>query len=260
MASTCYFGAMICRLLAINRTNAPMPGAMSRRSRLQHGMTLIEVSIALSILALTLGGVLAALIQSRRLTEGSVAQNSALTIVQGYVEQMKNMELKDIVNATSDPASGGTANLSSSFSIPTRYKEPPTSGSDDGQDPLQTTTGTPPNLSTFTPGVTPSGVVDNLKDFADNSGTQGSSEAWSTAWPNAQNYPTPSSLVQTSTAYPGDLHLNMWVWVQDLSGTTSNAATVYGITVIYTYQVLDGARLKYIMGEVRSIRSAVPTY
>jgi len=223
-------------------------------------MTLIEVAIALSILALTLGGVLAALVQSRRLTEGSVAQNSALTIVQGYVEQMKNMELMQIVNATSDPASGGVANLSGSFSIPTRYKEPPTSGSDNGQDPLQTTTGTPPALSTLTPGVTPTGVVDNLKDFPDNSGTQGATLAWSTLWPHAQNYPTPSSLVLTSTAYPGDLHLNMWVWVQDLSGTSANAATVYGITVIYTYQVLDGARTRYVMGEIRTVRSAVPTY
>jgi hypothetical protein len=223
-------------------------------------MTLIEVVIALSILALTLGGVLAALIQSRRLTEGSIAQNSALTIVQGYVEQMKNMELMQIVNATSDPASGGTANLTSSFSIPTRYKEPPTSGSDDGQDPLQTTTGTPPDLSTFTPGVTPSGVVDNLKDFSDGSGNQGAAVSWSSLWPGAQNYPTPSSLVQTSTAYPGDLHLNMWVWIQDLSGTSTNATTVYGITVIYTYQVLDGARTRYVMGEIRTIRSAVPTY
>ncbi len=224
------------------------------------GMTLLEVAIALSILALSLGGILAALVQSRRLTEGSVSQNTALTIVQGYVEQMKNMELKDIVNAATDPASGGTPNLGTSFSILTRYKEPPSSGADDGLDPLQTSTGTPPALSTLTPGVTPSGVVDNLKDFPDNSGLQGAATAWSTTWSGAQNYPTPSSLVQTSTAYPGDLHLNMWVWVQDLSGTTSNAAEVYGITVIYTWQYKDGAKIRYLMGAVRSVRSAVPSF
>jgi hypothetical protein len=220
-------------------------------------MTLVEVAIALSILALSLGGILAALIQSRRLTEGSVSQNSALTIVQGYVEQMKNMELMQIVNSTTDPASGGIASLGSSFSIPTRYKEPPATGSDDGLDPLNTSTGAPPSLSSITPGVTPSGVVDNLKDFSDNSGLQGAATAWSTIWPGAKNYPTPSSLVQTSTAYPGDLHLNMWVWVQDLSG--GNAANVYGITVIYTWQFTDGAKVRYLTGTVRSIRSAVPT-
>jgi type II secretory pathway pseudopilin PulG len=235
---------------------------LSRRASARKiaALTLVEVVIALLILALALGGVLAALVQSRRLTEGSVSQNSALTVVQRYVEQMKNMELKKIVNSATDPASGGTPNLGSSFTINTRYKEPPSSGADDGLDPLQTSTGTPPDLSTLTPGVTPSGVVDNLKDFPDNSGTQGAATAWSTIWPGARNYPTPSSLVQTSTAYPGDLHLNMWVWVKDLSGTTSNAAEVYGITVIYTWQYKDGAKVRYLMGTVRSIRSAVPSF
>lgn len=231
------------------------------------GMTLVEVVIALSILALSLGGILAALIQSRRLTEGSVAQNSALTIVQGYVEQMKNMELMQIVNSATDPASGGIPSLGSSFNIPTRFKEPPTTGSDNGLDTLNTSTGAPPSLSLLKPGVTPSvnpapgggTIVDNLKDFSDNSGLQGTATAWSTIWPHAQNFPTPSSLVQTSTAYPGDLHLNMWVWVQDLSGTTPNATAVYGITLIYTWQFTDGNKIRYLTGTVRSIRSAVPT-
>jgi hypothetical protein len=223
-------------------------------------MTLVEVALALTILALALGGVLAALIQSRRLTEGSVSQNSALTIVQGYMEQMKNMELKDIVNAAKDPASGGVPNLGSSFTIPTRYKEPPTTGADDGKDPLLTTPGTPPSLSSLTPGVTPNGVVDNLKDFSDNSGTRGGAATWAATWPGAQNYPTIDANVQTSAPYPGDLHLNMWVWVQDLSGTTANAAQVYGITVIYTWQYVDGKKIRYVMGTVRSIRSAVPSF
>lgn len=236
------------------------PAILPPPARRASGMTLVEVALAMSILALSLGGILAALIQSRRLTEGSVFQNSALTIVQGYVEQMKNMELKDIVNATKDPASGGIPNLSASFTIPTRYKEPPATGSDDGMDPLQTSTGTPPTLSSLTPGVTPSGIVDNLKDFSDNSGLQGTATAWSTTWPGAQNYPTPSSLVQTSTACPGDLHLNMWVWVKDLSGTTSNAAQVYSITLIYTWQFRDGQRIRYVMGTVRTMRSAVPSF
>ncbi|MFA5058481.1 MAG: hypothetical protein WC485_10230, partial [Opitutaceae bacterium] len=161
-------------------------------------MTLIEVAIALSILALSLGGILAALLQSRRLTEGSVSQNSVLTVVQGYVEQMKNMELSQIINADAN----GNAQLSASFTIPTRYKEPPTAGADDGLDTLQTSTGTPPALSTLTPGVTPvgAGIVDNLKNFSDNSGTQGAAVNWATLWPGAQNRPTPDPLVKTSTA------------------------------------------------------------
>jgi hypothetical protein len=200
------------------------------------------------------------LLQSRRLTEGSVIQNSAMTVVQGYVEQIKNMELKDVVNANKDPAAGGVPNLGVSFPIPTRFKEPPTSGTDDGQDPLWTSTGSPPDLSTLTPGVTPDGVVDNLKDFPDVAGATGTALAWATLWPGARNVPTPDPNVKTSTAYPTDLHLNIWVWVQDLTGTTPNAALVYGITIIYTWQYQDGNNTRYIMGTVRTIRSAVPTF
>jgi prepilin-type N-terminal cleavage/methylation domain-containing protein len=235
------------------------PSSSSAR-RGARGLTLIEVVIALSILALSLGGILAALMQSRRLTEGSVIQNSAMTVMQGYVEQIKNMELKDVVHADKDPAAGGVPVLGASFAIPTRFKEPPTSGTDDGLDYLWTTPGSPPALSTLTLGVTPAGVVDNLKDFPDVSGSTGTALAWSTLWPGARNVPTPDPNVKTSTAYPTDLHLNIWVWVQDLTGTTANAAQVYGITTIYTWQFQDGNKTRYIMGTVRSIRSAVPTF
>jgi len=223
-------------------------------------MTLLEIIIALSILCLVLGGVLAALMQSRRLTEGSVIQNSAMTVVQGYMEQIKNMELKDVVNAPKDPAAGGVASLSASFAIPTRFKEPPATGSDDGVDSLWTTPGNPPDPSTLTPGVTPNGIVDNLKDFPDVSGSSGSPLTWSTLWPGALSFPTPSALVQTSTAYATDLHLNIWAWVQDLTATTPNATQVYGFTMIYTWQYQDGNKTKYVMGTIHSIRSAVPTF
>jgi len=216
--------------------------------------------MALSILALSLGGILAALLQSRRLTEGSVIQNSAMTVVQGYVEQIKNMELKDVVNANKDPAAGGVPNLGASFKIPTRFKEPPASGADDGADPLWTTAGAPPDLATLTPGVTPNNVVDNLKDFPDNTGATGTALAWATVWPGARSYPTIDPNVKTSTPYATDLHLNIWVWVQDLTATTPNATLVYGITMIYTWQYQDGSKTRYIMGTVRTIRSAVPTF
>lgn len=236
------------------------PSSPSTARPAARGLTLIEIVIALSILALSLGGILAALIQSRRLTEGSVIQNSAMTVVQGYVEQIKNMELKDVVNAIKDPAAGGVPVLGASFKIPTRFKEPPASGTDDGADPLWTTPGAPPDLATLTPGVTPSGVVDNLKDFPDVSGSTAAALAWATLWPDAHTYPTIDPNVRTSTPYPTDLHLNIWVWVQDLTATTPNATLVYGITLIYTWQYQDGNKTKYIMGTVRTIRSAVPTF
>lgn len=222
-------------------------------------MTLLEVIVALTVLSLSMGGIFAALMQSRRLTEGSVVQASALTIVQGYVEQMKNMELLQLVGGTTD-ANGNLVLTTTSYSIPTRLD-------DTTLDTLQTSTGSPPSLSSLTPGVTPSGIVDNLKNFdiakdtsattetsTDTSSTAATAPvAWSSVWPNAQNYPT-------GTIGKTDLKLNLWVWISDLSASTSLSAKVYGITVIYTWQYKDGSRTRYNIGTVRSIRSSVPTF
>jgi hypothetical protein len=222
----------------------PVPTPFSTRTALRRsrcaGVTLVEAVTSLSILALALTGVLAALMQSRRLTEGSVSQNSALTIVQGFMEQMKNMEMAQLANYDIN----GNAQLASSFSIPTLADQTTPL-------PLQTSTAAIP--TNFTPGVTPSGVADNLYDFPDNSGLQGTPVSWSSIWPGARTYPSTS-------AYPGDLRMNLWVWITDLTGATPNATKVYGITIIYTWQYQDGNRIRYVTGSVRSIRSSVPTF
>ncbi|HTZ19850.1 MAG TPA: hypothetical protein VMC06_03125, partial [Opitutaceae bacterium] len=150
--------------------------------------------------------------------------------------------------------------------------------SDSTTDSIQTSTGAIPALDSVTPGVTPTGIgiVDNLRGFdmaKDPSATTETSTdtqagdvtaqiAWTTAWPGAQTYTTAASNgVVSSTTGATDLHLNLWVWVQDLSGsTTSNAKQVYGITIIYTWQYLDGGRTKYAIGSVSNIRSNVPSF
>jgi len=59
-------------------------------------MSLLEVMSGMAILSMVSLGVLAALLQSRRLTEGSIFQNTAVTAAQGYIEQMKNMEFHEL--------------------------------------------------------------------------------------------------------------------------------------------------------------------
>ncbi len=59
-------------------------------------MSLLEVMIGLATLGIVAVGVLASLMQSRRLTEGSIRQNTAVTAAQGYVEQLKNMEFAEL--------------------------------------------------------------------------------------------------------------------------------------------------------------------
>ena len=235
---------------------------LRRRAR---AMSLAEIIVALFVLSLSISGILAVQMQSRRLTEGSVYQNTALTIVQGYLEQMKNMSLKSLIN----PDVNGNPQLTVSFSIPALF-------SDTTTDSIQTSTGAVPALNTITRGVTTAGIIDNLRGFDmakdPNATTETSTDTtagvataqvpWTTVWPNALNYSTATSngVVSTTTG-KNDLHLNLWVWVQDLSGsTTTNAKQVYGITIIYTWQYLDGGRTRYAISSVRSVRSVVPSF
>ncbi len=244
----------------INKVHPPILRSRAR------GMTLSEVIVALFILSLAILGILGVQMQSRRLTEGSVYQNTALTIVQGYMEQMKNMSINSLLNPT--PGTG-VPRLNVSFFIPALF-------SDTTTDNIWASTGAVPALSSITPGVTPigTGIVDNLRGFdmaKDPSATTETSTdtsattaqvAWTTAWPSAQAYTTATSngVVSTTTG-KNDLHLNLWVWIQDLSGTTTaNAKQTYGITIIYTWQYLDGGRVRYAMASVRSVRSIVPSF
>jgi hypothetical protein len=231
-------------------------------------MTLVEVMFAVGVLTLALGGLLATFMQSRRLTEGSVFQNAALTIVQGYIEQIKNMDIGQMVGGYD--AAGNPQLNTASFSIPVYYDR-------NTPDVLQTSTGTPPTVAKINSGVTPTGgaVKDNLKTFDmakdldatnmtnvdDLSYATTVQVPWSAVWPSAQNYPTDSS-GNTTTVRTGknDLHLNIWIWIKDEAVTAHRSSKIYSITVIYTWAYTDGGRTRYVSDVVRSLRSAVVTH
>lgn len=247
-------------------------------------MTLAEVLIAIFVMALLTLGILSILIQSRRLTEGSIYQQTATTVASGYLEQLRNMDLASLCNYDTN----GNAQLTASYTLPTLYPQPDTS-TEATSDPIATTPGTPPSPSSITPGTTPSGIVDNLKSFdmtksygvanvnavdttggSTNLNSVTAKTTWPAIWPGAQNYPaattgttsTSSSNPTPTTTTPGvnDLHMNVWVWITDLSGTAPNATKVYGITLFYTWQYQDGNRVRYAMNSLRAIRSDVPSF
>lgn len=114
-------------------------------------MTLVEVLIASVVLSLLSLGVLAMIIQSRRLTEGSIVQNSVVTVMQGYIEQVKSMDYSLL--APSLPSAPATP-----ITIPTVLDEVT-------PDPLTLSWGTPPT-SMPAIGSTPTGAVSNTKTIA----------------------------------------------------------------------------------------------
>jgi hypothetical protein len=228
--------------------------------RQTRALTLVEVMFAVGVLTIALGGILATFMQSRRLTEGSVFQNAALTIVQGYMEQIKNMDLAQMVGGAD--GNGNPVLNTGTYSIPVYYDR-------NTPDALQTSTGMPPSITSINSGATPSGIVDNLKTFdmakdlsavdqtATDTLTYASTDqvTWPSVWPGANNYP--ATTVRTGKS---DLHLNVWVWVKDESVAAHRSSKIFSITLIYTWAYTDGGRVRYVTDTVRCLRSAVPTH
>ncbi len=206
----------------------------------------------MSILAMVMVGVLTSLIQTRRTTQANIAHSTAFTIAQGYIEQIKNIPLQTFVNASPSDTQN-TPNLSVSYVLPTLK--------DQSSTVIQLST-TPSSvaastLTGATPGVTPSGVVDNLQSFDMDSQSTSSTVTWTTAWPGANTTLTP---YPSTTPGLTDLRMNFWVKITDLTPSASPMCKCYGILLVYAWQYIDGVKIKYQMDTVSTMRSAVQTF
>lgn len=196
------------------------PGPLLRRRRMTRALTLVEVLIATMVLGMLMLGVLATTIQSRRMTEGSVVQNSANAILQGYIEQMKTMAYDTdlVVSPVTTPPDLA------------HWPSLPCVKADGTADILYLSVGSPPNEKD---NVNPTGGTDNPK-------------------------PVP---IKTPAVNPNDtINFHIYVWVNDLSSSSPNATQTKSITIIYNYVFLDGKNKRTVVGSLRSIRSAVPSF
>ncbi len=75
--------------------------AMQRTTR---GFTLLEVMLAMSILALVAVGVTQNLILTRGISESNIRDSTAVAAASGYLEQIKGMEYERILASVRDPA------------------------------------------------------------------------------------------------------------------------------------------------------------
>lgn len=229
-------------------------------------MTLVEVMAAVTIFAMMMGGILAVLLQTRRLSAASIAQNCAVTIVQGYVEQLKTLPLQQFVNAqvtttTTNADINVAPNLGSSFSLPL-VEDPSKSistSSGDSDFGLKTTPSTvdPATMLAATAGTTPTGVYDNLLSYDTDSRAGSGSSTWSAVWPGANTTTNPYPSTNPGRS---DLRINIWVQITDQTPTVTPKMKAYGILVVYTWQYVDGNRIRYAKDSVRTIRSAVQTF
>jgi len=209
--------------------------------------------IAMAVSVTIIGGVLAAFVQTRRLAAASIAQNCAVTIVQGYIEQIKNIQLMDFVNGTPGDALNNP-NLAVSYDLHTQ-KGPSTAD----EISLHTTPSTvaAATLLNAAVGTTPTGVYDNLQTFDMDIHNANSNNTWAAIWPNAN-----TALVAYPSTTPGsnDLRMNIWVQISDLTPTAAATCKAYGVLVVYTWQYTDGAKIRWGKDSVRTVRSIVQTF
>lgn len=205
-----------------NKTNRPL--------HCTRAMTIIEVAIATTILTMVLAGVLQTMLQSRRMTEGSVRQASIASLVQGYLEQIKYTKFStDSSNALlSSPATTPGTGLLTDWQTPTNYTVTVYDGSQTPI-PLCLAAGAAPTslpaistLPTDASMHTEQVDIDNINSNADNS------------------------------------TLSMWVWVNDMTGT--HVTNCKSIVIVYQWTVKDGGRIHYYSDMMRGVRSIIPTY
>ncbi|MEN9634615.1 MAG: hypothetical protein RL077_3019 [Verrucomicrobiota bacterium] len=201
----------------------------------QHrAMTIVEVMIAIGILSIVLLGVLQGMLQSRRMTEGSIRQSTTASLVQGYMEQIKSLKYAAVLNAL--PSSPATT---------------PTGGTVAAWQAYTGTTGVDDSNPTLT--LMDSNQADAI--FCLVSGSAPTTLPAISTLPTDASKHTESVDIDNIGSATDNCTLDMWVWINALPGLTDCKS----IVIVYQYTVRDGGRIRYFTDWVRSIRSIIPT-
>jgi len=92
---------------------------MKMHSKKRSGMTLLEVVVAMIVFMILALGITAGTLQARAIAHDNILKNTAYTVAQGYLEQIKSMSEVTIIACLNNPASN---------ELPTRSADPNNSG------------------------------------------------------------------------------------------------------------------------------------
>ena len=74
-----------------------------RRSKAKNGFTLAEVVIGLVVFSVLATSTAVAFVQTQKLAHSNVMHNTARTVIQGYVEQIKGVQYYRLLESLNDP-------------------------------------------------------------------------------------------------------------------------------------------------------------
>jgi prepilin-type N-terminal cleavage/methylation domain-containing protein len=200
-----------------------------RKAPRQSGLTLVEVMVAMTLMAAVMLGFISTFLQSRRVTESSVLHAAATSLMYGIIEQIKGLSYTDLLPSTAvdDDAPADVKN------------NPPYLRIRINQDVTKwirvvyTQAPNAPKAPTVTPAPTDPasayGAIDNfLGDL-------------------------PLSTVTGTTSQ--DLALNLWVWIDEIPDSSRDVSDVKKITIVYTYSYLDGGSERIVRNREVFVRS-----
>lgn len=186
------------------------------------GFTLVEVMVALLLLATTLIAFLGSFIQSRRVTEGSVMHAAATSLVYGLIEQMKGVDYTTLLpSAAVDPDAPSSSTwpppyvrLRVNQDLTVWLRAVHTAAPNAAQAPTATPA---PDATVASMGNPPTNTIGPLP-LSTTAGT--SSQA---------------------------LTLQVWLWIDEIPDTTRDVTEVKRITLIYRYYFNDGRTTKAVI-------------
>lgn len=191
------------------QTTAPQRGLFSR------GMTLVEVMVAMSILATVMAAFLGTFVQSRRISESSVMHAAASSLIYGLVEQIKGFDYNTLLPSTAEDANAPASS------------NPPYIRVRINQDQvfwLETV------YTTVASGLAPKGPT-----------TTPSPTATAASLGAINNIIGPLPLSSVTGTASQQLTLRLWVWVDEIPDNTKDVTEVKKITLVYAYDYMDGS-------------------
>ena len=228
------------------------PATMERpaiRSRRTHAITLVEVMVSMTLMATVMLSFIGTFIQSRRATEASVLHAAATSMIYGIIEQIKELDYDSLLpNYELDPQE------------PTGTKARPYIR-------VRINQGTPIWISvkhtvksTAAAPTTPKGPTTTPSPGASYVGVGADGSDAIENWIGS----IPLSTVTGTTSQ--QINLDLWVWIDEIgnTGTWSAEATqpvpdstdVKKVTIVYTYQYLDGSTTRTVRDREVFVRTA----